>query len=204
LKIDEIEQLSKRYIDDSIDCLKQLKGQIRTLRRIMELMLDTRLRGGNIFIIGNGGSSSTASHMACDLNKTSIRAGVSRFRAIALTDNTPLLTAWSNDQSYADIFVEQLRNFLEKGDLLVAFSGSGKSENVIRALRFAREAGAMTVGLTGFQGGLMKDLADICLIVDSDVMYRIEDVHLMINHLVTYVMLNTKVRSTNSDKIVQR
>jgi len=156
----------------------------------VEQICDALLRayddGRRIFLFGNGGSASLASHFACDLGKgTTARCNhARRFRAIALTDNIPMMTAWANDSAYEDIFVEQLRNLIEADDLVLAISASGNSPNVLRALEAAGEAGGFRIGLTGFQGGKMKKLCELCLIVPSDNMQLIEDVHLSVAHAV--------------------
>jgi D-sedoheptulose 7-phosphate isomerase len=190
LKLNKLEGLCNSYIDDSIACLSLLKDQRSKIAGVISQLIEARNLGRNIFIIGNGGSASTASHMACDLNKTAIREDSKRFRAFALTDNVPVMTAWANDKSYGDVFKEQLSNLLSANDVLVAISGSGNSENVVEAIKLAKRKGALTIGFTGFKGGRMKRLVDTCVIVPSDLMYRIEDVHLMLNHLVTYVLLS--------------
>lgn len=136
-----------------------------------------------VFLFGNGGSASLASHLACDLGKgTAYCNGGKRFRVMALTDNLPVLTAWANDSSYEDIFSEQLKNFIEPNDIAFAVSGSGNSKNVLKGLEVARGVGARTIGITGFEGGTMKALCDICVIVPSTDMQLIEDVHLAIAH----------------------
>jgi D-sedoheptulose 7-phosphate isomerase len=139
--------------------------------------------GRAVYLFGNGGSASLASHLACDLGKgTAYCNGGKRFRVLALTDNLPTLTAWANDSSYEDVFSEQLRNFVQPQDIVFAISGSGNSKNVLNALRVAREARAATVGMSGFQGGEMKSLCDTCVVVPSDNMQIIEDLHLAIAH----------------------
>jgi D-sedoheptulose 7-phosphate isomerase len=139
--------------------------------------------GRTVFLCGNGGSAALASHFACDLGKgTAYCNGGKRFRVLALTDNLPTLTAWANDSSYEDVFSEQLRNFVQPHDVAFAISGSGNSKNVLKALQVAREAGAATVGISGFQGGAMKSLCDLCVIVPSNDMQIIEDLHLSIAH----------------------
>jgi D-sedoheptulose 7-phosphate isomerase len=135
-----------------------------------------------LYLFGNGGSAALASHSACDLGKGTAIPGARRFRVMSLTDNVPLMTAWANDARYEDVFAEQLRNFVASGDIVLAISGSGNSPNVLNGLRVAREAGAYTIGLTGFQGGKMKDLCDLCLVVPSDNMQFIEDLHVSISH----------------------
>jgi D-sedoheptulose 7-phosphate isomerase len=147
-------------------------------------------RGANIFTFGNGGSAALASHFACDLGKGTVvnKNGQKRFRVLALTDNIPLMTAWANDSCYDLIFAEQLRNFVVTGDLVFAISGSGNSPNILRGLEVAREHGARTIGLTGFKGGKMKPLCDVCVIVPSDNMQLIEDFHLSVTHAIFSVI----------------
>ena len=144
----------------------------------------------SIFIFGNGGSAALASHFACDLGKGTVTDtdGHKRFRVMALTDNVPLITAWANDSSYERIFAEQLRNFAAPGDVAFAISGSGNSPNVLQALEVARDARATTIGLTGFEGGKMKKLCDVCVVVPSDNMQIIEDFHLSVTHAVFSVI----------------
>src|ERR1700676_2353565 len=139
--------------------------------------------GRTVFLCGNGGSAALASHFACDLGKgTAYCNGGKRFRVLALTDNLPMLTAWANDSSYEDVFSEQLRNFVQPHDVAFGISGSGNSKNVLNALQVAREAGATTVGISGFKGGTMKALCEICVVVPSDNMQIIEDIHLAMAH----------------------
>lgn len=147
-------------------------------------------RGNNLFLFGNGGSAALASHFACDLGKGTVLAnnGQRRFRVLALTDNIPLMTAWANDASYEDIFAEQLRNFVTPGDVAFAISGSGNSPNVLYGLEVARSHGARTIGLTGCQGGKMKSLCDVCVIVPSNNMQIIEDFHLSTTHSIFSVI----------------
>src|SRR3984893_3246993 len=135
-----------------------------------------------VYLFGNGGSAALASHCACDLGKGTIMKGHRRFRVLALTDNVPLITAWANDASYADIFAEQLRGFLRKDDVVLAVSASGNSPNVLNALTLAQEIGALTMGLTGFEGGKMKSLCELCVVVPSQNMQGIEDLHLSVTH----------------------
>lgn len=135
-----------------------------------------------VYLFGNGGSAALASHCACDFGKGTVVNGNRRFRVLALTDNVPLMTAWANDACYEDIFSEQLRSFLQAEDVAFAISGSGNSPNVLKALEVAREMGAYTIGLTGFQGGKMKSLCDLCVVVPSENMQVIEDVHLSVTH----------------------
>jgi D-sedoheptulose 7-phosphate isomerase len=143
-----------------------------------------------IFLFGNGGSAALASHFACDLAKGTVRIaeGQKRFRVLALTDNVPLITAWANDTCYESIFEEQLRNFVKAGDIAFAISGSGNSSNVLKALEVARGAGACNIGLTGFSGGKMKALCNICIVIPSNNMQVIEDLHLSVAHAIFSVI----------------
>ena len=142
-----------------------------------------------VFILGNGGSASTASHMACDLAKNIYPAhagpGVRRFRALSLTDNVALITAVANDCGYEQVFAQQLASYLRAGDLVIAISASGNSPNVVAALTFARAAGAQTAALLGFGGGAALAMADVAVVVDSNDYGHVEDAHLVVNHLVT-------------------
>lgn len=150
--------------------------------QITSVLLRAYMESRTVYLFGNGGSAALASHSACDLGKGTVFAGRRRFRTLALTDNVALMTAWANDASYEDVFSEQLRSFVTRGDVVLAISASGNSVNVLNGLRVARESGAFTVGLTGFQGGKMKSLCDLCLVVPSNSMQFIEDVHLCISH----------------------
>jgi D-sedoheptulose 7-phosphate isomerase len=153
--------------------------------------------GRTIFLCGNGGSASLASHFACDLGKgTAYCNGGKRLRALSLTDNLATLTAWANDSGYEDVFSEQLRNFVQAGDVALAISCSGNSKNVLTALQVAREAGAKTVGMSGFQGGEMKSLCDICVVVPSDNMQIIEDLHLAMTHSIFRIVYSRISRRT--------
>jgi D-sedoheptulose 7-phosphate isomerase len=151
--------------------------------QIADALLKAYDAEGMVYTFGNGGSASLASHFACDLGKgTAYCNGGKRFRVLALTDNLPSLTAWANDSSYEDVFSEQLKNFVRSQDVAFAISASGNSKNVLNALQVAREAGARTLGISGFQGGEMKSLCNICVIVPSNNMQIIEDLHLAMTH----------------------
>jgi D-sedoheptulose 7-phosphate isomerase len=154
-----------------------------TIERIAGVLLDAHARDAQVFVLGNGGSASTASHWACDLGKGTIVPGKQRLRVISVTDNNALMTAWANDASYADVFVEQLKNLVRDGDVAIGISASGNSENVLRAIRYANERNCTTIGMTGFGGGKLAGLVDIALVVDSYDYGHVEDVHLIVNHV---------------------
>lgn len=152
--------------------------------QVVSLLFTAWKQRRQVFILGNGGSASTASHMANDLSKATIVAGQPRMRVIGLTDNVALITAWANDCSFQDIFKEQLENLLQPADLVVAISASGNSPNVLRAVEFARRHGAITIGWTGRSGGGLGDLADLCVHCPTDDIGMIESAHLVLDHLV--------------------
>ncbi len=156
-----------------------------TIERVVRLLREARSHRRRVFLFGNGGSAATASHLACDLAKGANTNGHPRLRALALTDNMPLISAWANDTDYEYIFAQQLQDHIEPGDVAIGISGSGRSPNVLNGIRAARAAGAVTVGLTGCGGGFLKDLADICIIVPDSNIDKVEDIHLMLGHVIT-------------------
>lgn len=163
------------------------------INRIAGTLVEAYEAGRIVYTFGNGGSASLASHLACDLGKgTAYCNGGKRLRVLALTDNLPTLTAWANDARYEDIFSEQLRNLVQPLDVAFAISGSGNSKNVLNALRVAREARAITVGISGFQGGEMKALCDFNVIVPCNNMQIIEDLHLAIAHSI-FRIVHTRI-----------
>src|SRR5271163_4900106 len=159
---------SQEYFENYHHVLAHLPH--RAIEQVICELLRAYEGGKSVFIFGNGGSAALASHFACDLSKGTVIGinGHKRFRVMALTDNVPLVTAWANDSCYDRIFAEQLQNFVTPGDVAFAISGSGNSPNVLQALEVARDARAITVGLTGFEGGKMKGLCDVCVIVPCD------------------------------------
>jgi D-sedoheptulose 7-phosphate isomerase len=153
------------------------------LSRLGELLYRAYRDEKAVFTFGNGGSASTASHMAADLSKNTIDADMRRFRVFSLNDNQSLMTALANDLGYEHVFSEQLRNFVRPGDLLVAISASGNSENVINAIRYGQSQSAEVAGILGFDGGQAAELADLAIVVPSCEYGIVEDVHLIINHI---------------------
>ena len=134
--------------------------------------------------MGNGGSASTASHFACDLGKNTVMADHPRFRVLALTDNMALFSAYANDDGYESVFAEQLASMVNPEDVVICISTSGNSPNVLNAITLASQIGATTVGFTGFDGGQLCDMVDIEVRVSSDCIEQVEDVHLMLEHLI--------------------
>ncbi len=136
-----------------------------------------------VFTLGNGGSASTASHMAADIAKNTIGPNMPRFRVLSLNDNAALLTALANDLGYEHVFSEQLKSLVRAGDLLIVVSGSGNSPNVVNAIRYAQSRSAEVAGVLGFDGGEAARIVDLAIVVPSDKYGVIEDVHLVINHI---------------------
>jgi D-sedoheptulose 7-phosphate isomerase len=181
-KEEPLEFTPDTYLQSLVEVLQNLPVPI--IDEIVERLCHAFQQDCAVYVFGNGGSAALASHIACDLGKGTTVAGRRPFRVLSLTDNVSLITAWANDTSYDNIFAAQLSPFIQAGDIAFAVSGSGNSPNVLNGLRVAREAGASTIGITGFQGGKMKALCDCCLVVPSDNMQQIEDSHLSIMHAV--------------------
>jgi D-sedoheptulose 7-phosphate isomerase len=153
-----------------------------------EALVQVWREGGRIYVAGNGGSASTASHLVCDLAKLTITQDMPRLRATSLCDNVPLLTAWSNDSSYADVFVQQVRDVLKPEDVVICISGSGNSENVVRLASYARSQNVQTIGLLGFSGGRIGQIVHLPIIIPSTNMQIIEDLHLATCHMLSSVL----------------
>lgn len=158
----------------------------------IELFRRVRSQGRHIFVCGNGGSAATASHFVCDILKGASFNRTERFRITALNDSLPTLTAYSNDVNYDCVFAEQLKNFAQPGDLVVAISGSGNSPNVIQAVEYGNQAGCTTIALTGRDGGKLGQLAQLQIHVPHAHMGRIEDVHMMILHMIGYYFMEAE------------
>jgi len=163
------------------------------INSVIDILFEAWTKGRKIFIIGNGGSASTASHFACDLGKTTTVGGKKRFKVFSLTDNVPLLTALTNDEGFASIFVEQLKNLLDQGDVVVAISvhgGTGRdkaalwSQNLLAAIQYAKEKSARTIGLAGFDGGAFKEMTDACIVVPANSTPYVESWHAALEHLI--------------------
>jgi D-sedoheptulose 7-phosphate isomerase len=169
---------------DSIDAEK--------VGQAIELFRQTRADSRCVFVCGNGGSASTASHFACDIVKGASYNRPTRFRIMALTDSLPTLTAYSNDVTYDCVFVEQLKNFAQPGDLVMGISGSGNSPNVLRAIEYANSIGCKTVALTGRDGGKLGPLAQLNIQVPVPHMGRIEDAHMIVCHMIGYYFMEEK------------
>ena len=185
----DIDSRSHDYLSEVARTLETMKKDLpEKTKEIVSTLLNARDSGKRVYICGNGGSASTASHMASDLNKGANRDDSPRFKAMSLTDNIPAMLAWANDASYEDIFVEQLKNHLEKGDVVIGISGSGNSSNVLKAIHYGNDQGAVTIGLSGFDGGKLSKVAKISYVVPNNCMQQVEDLHLLIEHMLSLIL----------------
>jgi D-sedoheptulose 7-phosphate isomerase len=189
------EQFTKDYLKEIHSILNVMEQDlIKKIDNIATILLKARAERKTIFIMGNGGSASTASHFVSDLSKGTIVSGFPRFKAVALTDNIPNMLAWANDESYDDIFVEQLKNLMEPGDVVIGISGSGNSKNVIKAIEYANKNGGVTIGISGYDGGALLKSASVNIHTPSHYMQRVEDIHLLLEHLLTSLIREEQQR----------
>lgn len=180
----------------SLDYLNELKDLLNIFphdrfEEIGRTILDAYHNEKHIFIMGNGGSGSTASHFVCDINKGSCLDLEKKFKVICLNDNMPSILAYANDLSYDKVFVEPLKNFLRSEDIVIGISGSGNSKNVIEAISYAKKKGAKTIGLSGFDGGKLAQLVDIPFVADINDMQKVEDVHMIVVHMLMQYLCRT-------------
>jgi D-sedoheptulose 7-phosphate isomerase len=195
-------QHTKRYLTELTRCIGDISQE--TITRITSAILTAVRSGKTIYLAGNGGSAANASHIACDLMNIRI-PGISsdrkRLRVRSLSDNMAILTANANDVSYEDVFTEQLKGLIRKDDVLIALTASGDSDNIVRAIRYAKKMDAVTIGLLGFtDGGEVGRLVDHAVIVDSDVYGLCEDIQLIVAHMMVYSFVQAAHAKVNGQK----
>ena len=195
--------------------MEQIRHYISTLQRTMDslpqqlisdvihVLQRARMQGNQIFIMGNGGSASTASHFVCDLAKNTRYDGLPHFRVIGLADNMEIFSAYANDEGYENVFSQQLINLVKPDDVVIAISTSGNSKNVVNAVEEAQKHNAITIGFTGFGGGRLGQLVDTHIHVDSIIIEHVEDIHLMLEHMIVrtikdHPMIGINVADTSS------
>ena len=183
----DLQEMIEHYLESEIDILKKL--DTKAVQEVVKAFEDAYERESAIYVFGNGGSAGTASHMANDFNKGISEYTEKKFRFQCLNDNIPTMLAVANDIGYEDVFSFQLKNKVNENDLVIGISGSGNSENVIRALDCAKEQGAITMGIAGYDGGKVADIADIVFHVPLCNMQIVEDVHMILNHMVMSVVM---------------
>lgn len=172
------------------------------IQEVVNAIVQAWRNGKQIFVMGNGGSASTASHMACDLSKNTANPHAPRLRVMALTDNMALVTAYSNDNGYQNVFAEQLKNFINPGDVVIAISASGKSPNVLNAIQLANQEGAITIGWSGYDGGPLSKMVDVPIVVPNHCIEQIEDIHVMLEHMVTVAVRDAMAAYAHGNSIV--
>jgi len=178
--------LVQEYIDGLKNCLEELSTD--NIEEMANTILAAYKEGKRVFIMGNGGSATTALHFARDLQVGTAVEGKPRVRVTCLTDNVTLITALANDIDYSCIFEEQLVGQLEEGDVVIGISASGNSPNVLKAMEYARKNGAVTIGFVGFGGGRLKELAHKSIVLSSKDYGQVEDVHMILAHIIPYLI----------------
>jgi len=170
------------YLSSLQETLNELPKE--NIVSVIELLKSARLDGRQVFIMGNGGSASTATHFVCDLAKNTRKDGLPHFKVIGLADNMALFSAYANDEGYENVFSQQLANLVLPDDIVIGISASGNSMNVLNALALAKSRKAITVGFTGFDGGQMAPMVDLNVHVNSSIIEHVEDIHLMLEHMI--------------------
>jgi D-sedoheptulose 7-phosphate isomerase len=176
-----MEQLSN-YITVLQQTMDRLPRDL--IAEVINILHEARMSGRQIFIMGNGGSASTASHFVCDLAKNTRHPGLPHFRVIGLTDNMAIFSAYANDEGYDQVFSQQLANLVKPDDIVIGISASGNSTNVLNGIEEAKKNRARTIAFTGFNGGQLGPMVDIHIHVNSNIIEHVEDIHLMLEHMI--------------------
>ncbi len=187
-----MESRTSAYLSEVADIAGRLDRA--SIDRAISILFEAWRKDSQVFAIGNGGSASTATHFACDLNKWVSDGATRKFRAFSLVDNIPLVSALTNDSGWGDVYLEQMKNFFRPGDVLVAISvhgGSGSdkagpwSQNLLKAVKYAKDNGGKVIGLSGFDGGVLKTASDACIVVPASSTPQVEGMHLVLTHLMS-------------------
>jgi D-sedoheptulose 7-phosphate isomerase len=178
-----IDHYAAAYLERLKVAIDQLP--VERIDAVGEILYRAYRHDKQVFIVGNGGSAATASHLACDLGKNTISATRRRFRVTSLNDNMPLVSSLANDLGYEHVFSEQLKNLIRPGDVLISITGSGNSPNILRAMKYARERAATNIALLGFDGGRALRLADEYVLIPVDDYGVVEDLHMVVDHILT-------------------
>ncbi|MFN2236070.1 MAG: SIS domain-containing protein [Anaerolineales bacterium] len=185
----------RKYVIDLQKTLDLLPMQ--SIYDVIQVLHNARLRKQQLFVLGNGGSASTASHIVCDLAKNTRVEGVPPIRILDMIDNSAVFSAYANDEGYENVFAQHLSNFANSGDVVIGISTSGESPNVLRAIDRANQLGAVTIGFTGFDGGQLLGLASMNIHIESDNIEQVEDIHLILGHIITVNLRNLAVESVS-------
>lgn len=199
----ENEKQIKQYLDEIKDICDNISKD--DIDKAIEVLFDAWKNDNQVFFCGNGGSAGTATHFMCDLFNVTIVEGKKRFKALCINDNIPLMTALINDDGWDNLYIEQLKNLYRKGDVIICLSvhgGSGKdkagawSQNLLKAMDYVKQNGGKTIGFAGFDGGAMKELADVCVVVPFDATPHVEAFHVVLQHLIAF-RLKEKISKYN-------
>jgi D-sedoheptulose 7-phosphate isomerase len=196
--MDNIEQ----YILTVQQTIDQLPRQL--IADVIAILQRARMQGNQVFVMGNGGSASTASHFVCDLAKNTRRDGLPHFRVIGLTDNMAIFSAYANDEGYENVFSMQLANFIKHDDVIIGISASGNSKNVLNAMKEAQKYNVTTIGFTGFDGGQLGTMVNINIHVKSNVIEHVEDIHLMLEHIIVKAIKEQAYPETNFTEVIAK
>jgi D-sedoheptulose 7-phosphate isomerase len=177
----------KEYISSITEAIQQLP--IELIEEVIDTLHAARLAERQIFIMGNGGSASTASHFVCDLAKNTRKEGWPHYKVIGLTDNMAIFSAYANDEGYENVFAQQLESLINPGDLVIGISASGNSPNVLKAMEVAEKHGATKIGFTGFAGGKLGQMVDLHINIPNNNYGQIEDIHMMLEHMAINALL---------------
>ena len=175
-----------KRVNDYLSSLQQTMNELpqEKILKAIELLHSARLAGRQIFIMGNGGSASTATHFVCDLAKNTRAKGWPHYKVIGLTDNMAIFSAYANDEGYENVFSQQLDNLIMPDDIVIGISASGNSKNVLNGIALAKSRNAITVGFTGFDGGQLSGMVHLNIHVNSNIIEHVEDIHLMLEHMI--------------------
>ena len=172
----------QNYISTLHQTIDQLPQEL--IAEVIKILQRARIQGNQVFIMGNGGSAATATHFVCDLAKNTRHPELPHYRAIGLTDNMAIFSAYANDEGYENVFAKQLANLIQPGDIVIGISASGNSQNVLNAIQEAKRDIVTTIAFTGFDGGRLGKLVDINIHVRSNIIEHVEDIHLMLEHMI--------------------
>lgn len=185
------EEFVNHYLQEVQSLIKRISQE--DIEKVIKLLYEAWKDGKQVFLAGNGGSASTATHFASDLAKFTSVEGKKRFRALSLTDNVPLVSALTNDFGWENVYIEQLKNLMGEGDVFAVISvhgGSGAdkagpwSQNILKAVKFVKDNGGSVIGLAGFDGGVLKQMVDTCIVVPIDSTPHVEGLHVVLTHLI--------------------
>jgi D-sedoheptulose 7-phosphate isomerase len=196
---------ARSYLEGLQQCLERLS--LEQIAEVLGYLEEAYWNGQKVFIVGNGGSAATASHMTADLGKNtfapSARETARRFRVVPLSDNMAWISALGNDLGYEHIFSEQLKNLAEPGDLVLLISGSGNSPNIVYAAHAARQIGARLIGFLGFDGGVLREMLDACVLVESTNYGHIEDAHMVLAHMITSYFRGLSAEPLEAERVLE-